>query len=38
MHQDKPPLFHSWPQWYIFIIAWLLVLIVLFYLFTKYFS
>jgi len=35
---DKPPLFSSWPQWYVFVLAFLAVLIVLFKFFTNYFS
>lgn len=35
---EKVPLFRTWTQWYGFVIGFLVVLIVLFYLFTKYFS
>ena len=35
---DKPPLFASWTQWYVFVLAFLIVLIVLFKFFTNYFS
>jgi hypothetical protein len=35
---DKVPLFRSWSQWYLFVIAFLAVLMVLFYLFTKQFA
>lgn len=28
----------SWTRWYLLVIGWLAVLIILFYLFTKYFS
>jgi len=35
---DKPPLFASWKQWYLFVLVFLFVLIVLFKLFTNYFS
>ena len=38
LHEEKPPLFPSWGYWYALVIAWLLLLIVLFYLFTKTFS
>lgn len=36
--QEKIPFFKSWNQWYGFVIFFLLLLIVLFYGFTKYFS
>lgn len=35
---DKVPLFKTWTAWYVFVIAFLVVLIILFYFFTKYFS
>jgi hypothetical protein len=35
---EKVPLFRSWTQWYWFVILFLVVLIVFFYLFTKFFS
>jgi len=35
---DKIPLFKTWNQWYVFVIAFLVLLIVLFSLFTKTFS
>lgn len=35
---DKAPFFKSWRGWYVFVIAFLLLLIVLFYLFTKRFA
>jgi hypothetical protein len=35
---DKAPFFKNWNGWYISVILFLLVLIVLFSLFTKYFS
>jgi len=35
---DKVPLFKTWRQWYFFVIAFLVLLIILFYLFTNYFS
>jgi len=37
-HNDKPPLFKSWSYWYVSVIVFLLVLIILFSLFTKRFS
>jgi len=36
--EDKAPFFKSWNSWYMIVIGFLLVLIGLFYLFTKYFS
>jgi hypothetical protein len=36
--KDKPPLFNTWTNWYVLVIGFLVVLIVLFYLFTKTFS
>lgn len=38
LQEEKPPLFPSWTWWYVLVIAWLLLLVVLFYLFTKTFS
>lgn len=35
---EKVPLFKSWRQWYIFLVAFLVLLIILFYLFTKKFA
>lgn len=35
---DKTPLFSSWKGWYIFVIGFLVLLIILFYLFTKRFA
>jgi len=35
---DKIPLFKSWRQWYAFVIGVLIVLVILFYFFTKYFA
>jgi len=35
---DKAPLFKNWSRWYLLVIAFLVLLIVLFYFFTKYFS
>ncbi|HVI43348.1 MAG TPA: hypothetical protein VM802_00695 [Chitinophaga sp.] len=38
LHEEKPPLLPSWGYWYVLVVIWLLLLIVLFYLFTKTFS
>ena len=35
---NKPPLFNSWTSWYALVIGFLIVLIILFYLFTKTFA
>jgi hypothetical protein len=35
---DKPPIFSSWKNMYVFVFAQLLFLIALLYLFTRYFS
>lgn len=35
---DKAPITGNWTSWYIFVIVFLLVLVVLFYLFTKRFA
>ncbi len=35
---DKIPLFKSWRQWYAFVIGVLIVLVILFYFFTKSFA
>ncbi|HEY0732623.1 MAG TPA: hypothetical protein VGD33_09410 [Chitinophagaceae bacterium] len=35
---DKAPLFKNWSGWYLSVILFLLVLIILFSFFTKYFS
>lgn len=35
---EKPPVFGSWGGFYIAVIVWLGLLIVFFYLFTRYFS
>lgn len=35
---DKPPLFKSWTTWYVLLLAFLLVLILVFYYITKTFS
>lgn len=37
-NKEKPPLFKSWTGWYVFVVAFLVVLIVLFYLFTQKFA
>jgi hypothetical protein len=37
-NNDLPPFVKSWKQFYALLVLWLLVLIVLFYLFTKYFK
>lgn len=37
-NNDKVPLFKSWNQWYFFIVAFLILLIILFSIFTKTFS
>lgn len=36
--KDKTPLFKSWNQWYLAVILFLILLIILFYIFTKRFS
>lgn len=38
MDNDKAPLFKSWRQWYFIVIAFLVLLIIFFNFFTKYFS
>jgi hypothetical protein len=35
---QPPPILHSWRNIYIVVIAWLALLIVVFYAFTRYFS
>ncbi len=35
---DKVPLFSSWTHWYVVVILYLAVLIIAFYLLTKYFE
>jgi len=35
---DKIPVFKTWNRWYWFVILFLILLIILFNLFTKYFS
>jgi hypothetical protein len=36
--KENIPFFKTWTQWYVFVILFLVVLIVVFWLFTKYFS
>ncbi|WP_291910656.1 hypothetical protein [Chitinophaga sp. CB10] len=38
LQEERPPLFPSWTHWYILVVAWLALLIILFYFFTKTFS
>lgn len=38
LHEEKPPLFRSWNVWYVLVVAWLVLLIILFYCFTKTYS
>jgi hypothetical protein len=38
MSEDKVPLFKKWTHWYILVIAFLVLQIILFSLFTKYFA
>ncbi len=35
---EKPPFFKSWNTWYMIVIGFLVLLIILFFLFTKHFS
>jgi Mg2+ and Co2+ transporter CorA len=35
---NKPPFFNSWTAWYVLVILFLVLLIALFYLFTKNFA
>jgi len=35
---EKPPFFKSWVSWYLLVVGFLILLIVLFFLFTKHFS
>jgi hypothetical protein len=35
---EKPPIFKTWTYWYILVIGFLVLLIILFFLFTKHFS
>ncbi len=37
-NNDKVPLFKSWTYWYVLVIAFLILLIILFSLFTKTYS
>ena len=36
--REEVPLFRSWTGWYIFVIGFLIFLVILFSLFTKYFE
>jgi len=36
--EEKIPLFRSWKQWYAFVIVFLVLLVIFFSWFTKYFS
>ncbi|HVY76366.1 MAG TPA: hypothetical protein VG890_16165 [Puia sp.] len=36
--EEKPPVFKTWTSWYVLVIAFLLLLIISFYFFTKHFS
>jgi hypothetical protein len=36
--KDKVPLFKTWTAWYVFVISFLILMIILFYLFTKTYS
>jgi hypothetical protein len=36
--KDRVPLFRTWTHWYVFVILFLIMLIILFYMFTKTFS
>lgn len=36
--KNKIPLFKTWTQWYVFVLGFLVVLIILFWLLTNYFS
>ena len=36
--EDKVPLFKSWTHWYVLVIGFLIVLIIVFYIFTKTFA
>jgi hypothetical protein len=38
MPDEKPPFFNSWIFWYALVVGSLILLIILFYLFTKHFS
>jgi hypothetical protein len=37
-NNDKIPLFKTWNRWYVFVIAFLVLLVILFSVFTKTFS
>ncbi len=37
-NEEKPPLFKSWTSWYYLVIVFLILQIVLFAMFTKYFA
>ena len=37
-NNDKVPLFRSWNHWYLFVLAFLILLIILFSIFTKAYS
>ncbi|HKB43965.1 MAG TPA: hypothetical protein VKC90_06240 [Chitinophagaceae bacterium] len=37
-NNDKVPLFKNWNRWYVLVITFLVLLIILFYFFTDYFS
>jgi len=37
-NEDKPPLFKSWTSWYYLVVGFLILQIVLFAMFTKYFA
>ena len=36
--EQKPPLFRNWTSWYVLVIGFLILLIILFYTFTKAFT
>ncbi|HLK28538.1 MAG TPA: hypothetical protein VKT28_08155 [Puia sp.] len=36
--EEKAPLFKNWNYWYVLVVAFLFVLIISFYFFTKHFS
>ncbi len=38
MHDAPPPLFRTWPRMYAAVVAWLVLMIVLFDLFTRSFN
>lgn len=37
-HDERPPILGSWRNLYMVVLAWLTLLIVVFYFFTQYFS